>query len=350
MWERFKAIFWDMIANIGGLAGLVALAYPIVILSVRPSVNQNPDLHELVVFTLWILGLSLVAVVALTAVQWSRIREVHDREFFRTRIAVLQEQQRRTAQIVHNLAHDIRNQILHLSFAKDVLPSLDQKRKLEVIQRIERNWGMFNLYFVDNLKTLFDSLTGQSNAVCIKLVRTEFVQVQPEARTGEASPPSARETVKTVRTLYRDTMSNRLRRENDIRLAKFVATANSAFARILSGDTKDYYFLSNDLHSDTTYVNTNPRWREFYNAVLVCPIRIENFSDPQVAGADKYITYGFICVDSLKSFYRTDVELEILQAFSDMYFPLLYCFDTWRKVAQQGIASEMSEETAAQDR
>jgi hypothetical protein len=331
---RLRAVFWDIVANIGGLAGILALAYPILVLASKPSVQQNPDIHELVVFTLWILGLSFAAVITLTIVQWSKIRNVRDTDFLRTEVVDLKEQQRRSAAIFHNLAHDVRNQILHLLFAKDVIGSLEISKRTEVIERIERNWGMFNLYYLDNLKALCDSLTGQSNAVCIKVVRTEVVQSQPEPRAAEVCPPAQNETVKTIKTLYRDTISNRLRRENDIRLAKYVATSNSAFAKILSDDTKDYFFLSNDLQAEQSYVNTNPRWREFYNAAMVSPIRIENFSDPVPNPNEKYITYGFICVDSLNGKYRKDVELEILQAFCDLYFPLLYSFDAWRKSVQ----------------
>lgn len=330
--RKFSAVFWDSIANLGGFAGLLALIWPLVAIYNRPAVAANPDLQELVSFSIWIVAIALSAVIILTIVQWRKIQIAQDARFVLTRIADLEGQHEKIASIVHNLTHDARDQMLHLLLAKEVFPKLPPEEQRETMERIERNWGMFNLSYMDNLKTLFDSVTGRSNSVCIKLLREEAVSSQPMPRHAEVALPPATETLHSVRTLYRDTSSNRLRRENDIRLAKYEASSNSAFARILSADTKDFYFLSNDLKNEPTYVNTNPRWREFYNSALVSPVRIENFT--ATAHKDKYLTYGFFCVDSKSAQYRKDVELEFLQAFSDLYFPILHAFDGWRKAVQ----------------
>lgn len=331
--KKFVAVFWDIVANIGGLAGLIALAYPVYSLVNKPEVNANPDLHQLVVFTCWILGIAFAGVLVLVAVQWQKTGRLREFELQQYRIETLLENQRDIAISVHNIAHDVRNQIIHLLFAEGVLETIDKRAREEVIERIEKNWGMFNLYFLDNIKNVFDTLTGKNNSVCLKMVRTELVQSVPEPRTAEGDLSPTREMVKTVRTLYRDTQSHRLRRENDVRLEKYVANSNSAFAHILSNDTRNFFYLSNDLAKDQSYVNTNPRWREFYNATMVSPVRIENFTDPKPAETEKYITWGFLCVDSMKATYRQDVELELLEAFADLYFPLLYAFDAWRKAA-----------------
>ncbi len=333
-WRRFFITVWALLPNIGGVAGLVALTSPVVAVLFSPQLHKDPSLALMVNYTVWILVISFVTILALTVVSWSRLTAIEEAVGLRLEIALNKDQQRDIAEIVHNLTHETRNQIFNLMMAAEKTKTLSDRERVDALALLSRNWGMYNLYYLDNFKRLLDLLTNQNNSVCIKIFRTEYFKRHPDPKCNDIENAATDEIVYSVKTYFRDTRSYSRRHENDIRLEKYNAMSNSAFAHILSDDTKDFFYFNNDLESDRTYINTNARWREFYNSVMVSPIRIENFSrDRSDPHAERYRIFGFLCADSLKSQYRREVELHFLHAFADLYVPVLSAFDSWQRGA-----------------
>lgn len=119
-----------------------------------------------------------------------------------------------TANIVHNFCHEYRSVIAYLS--GDALENMTPEYYLEVKSSFQK----FFLFALPNIKELFDSLTEDSCAVCIKIIDEDL----------------------NVRTFRRDPVSYRARRESDSVLDIFPYKGNTAFANIMNSSIPDTSF------------------------------------------------------------------------------------------------------------
>lgn len=149
---------------------------------------------------------------------------------------------------------------------------------------------------------IFDKLSssGQS-AVCIKLLKYNH------DLDGFNGP--------YLWTAKRDDISALAREKIDHipRLRRYAPDENKAFSDIMSRTTSRDYFFCNDLQAMREYFNTNPHWRDFYNAVVVVPIKPCR-RDVQNS------TIGFLCVDSLHGRMIEEMAVSALVLIAEILY------------------------------
>ncbi len=200
--------------------------------------------------------------------------------------------QKKIAEIIHNYNHEFRQVILSI---------LEDTPATGTPVDHNRTRKEFFEYTLSQIKEIFDILTGDSCSACVKYLDNDYVS-----------------------TIARDHVSSRSRGEADAnpRLKKYKYSENTAFGRIMKEGYR--YFLSNNLHAmGDDYVNVNQKWQKLYNATLVQPIRY--LRDGGVGGVDgEAEVIGFICVDNMKGNFEEPIAIDILAAFSDPMYHMMY--------------------------
>ncbi|MGP8051701.1 MAG: hypothetical protein ACLPYB_13980, partial [Desulfobaccales bacterium] len=212
------------------------------------------------------------------------------------------EAQANIAVITHNVFHEHRKLINNI-YADS------SSQECENYETRVLSFHQFILYFVNNVKQLFDTLTRGRCSVCLKLITTD-----PKNDTGGL-----------VRTFMRDSISYRERSNTDMRIPEFHVHENTAFKRILDNECPDSYYICNNLKEERGYINLNQDWQKYYNACLVVPIRI--LKSKMNGTKTQHIVIGFLCVDNLHGGFDDRIGLNILAAFGDSLFHLFVAFN-----------------------
>lgn len=179
---------------------------------------------------------------------------------------------------------------------------------------IEKSFSSFMLYSLDNIKTLFDILTGEECYTCIKLILIGDEEEQIKINNDDDGLGNV-----YIKTYMRDSFSYRQRNIIDERIPTFKYHENTAFQRILEAKYPDSFFMSNNLKKDEiSYRNYREDWSTSYNACLVVPIRIQI----QTGG---YSIIGFMCVDNMHGGFN-NANKDILAGIGDHFFNLFQMF------------------------
>jgi hypothetical protein len=133
-----------------------------------------------------------------------------------------------SAEIVHNFCHEYR---CIMGYILGCDPGMGKEDYL----KISNSFHKFMLFALSNIKELFDILTGNECAVCIKII------------VDEAS----------VKTFLRDPVSYRSRSEIDRKMQSFPIMGNTAFDVITNPQLSDTYYICNDLKNEDQYTNLN---------------------------------------------------------------------------------------------
>ena len=205
------------------------------------------------------------------------------------------------ADIGHSIQDQLRDRIYELYNERSAIVSEEDLADFERIDH-ERTNEMFYLFLVDNIKRIFDLLTSDKCSVCIKML-----------------DEGNHESEIMVRTFMRDSGSYRERKSSDKAIYEYPYHENSAFKTILAPDTPNSYYVSDDLSKERTYINMNPNWNQYYNATLVCPIRIEILEEEESENY-KYSVLGFICVDNQKGGLNNRTAIQLLAGISDSLY------------------------------
>lgn len=106
------------------------------------------------------------------------------------------------------------------------------------------------------------------------------------------------------------------------------ANNNTAFKEILDDNHRNF-FICRDLNSyskvtNNEYVTANKSFSKYYNSVIVVPVALETEYNKKDICAEN-IVYGFLCIDSLKSFKDKDADLllEIAQLYATIICGIL---------------------------
>lgn len=203
--------------------------------------------------------------------------------------------QGRITAVTHNIAHGYRT-LLNQIHTDLVLGKFD-----EINDREKSFIGYIDL-FVNNIKDIFNALTGDTCSVCIK-----FLEEDKESKTI------------FVRTYRRDSLCYRERCPVDQEIERYPYYRNTAFISILSPTGKSYFLCNNlsERASKGEYENFNPMWHYYYNACLVVPIRASVKS-----GYFNNQNIGFLCVDNMKGGFDQVIGFNLLAAFADLSFVL----------------------------
>lgn len=157
--------------------------------------------------------------------------------------------------------------------------------------------------FVNRVKAIFDrNSTSGKCAVCIKLLK--FDHALPEF-DGPYLWTAKRDDISSIA---------RSKIDHQPRLRRYAPDENKAFSDIMSRQQGKDHFACNDLRAmGESYFNSNVRWPEFYNAVLVVPIK------PCREEASQS-TVGFLCVDSLDGIFSEDVAVPTLLLIAEILY------------------------------
>jgi len=188
------------------------------------------------------------------------------------------------AQIIHNFSHEYRNVIneIHSDLISQDYSNFENRRT---------SFRMFIVYMLSNIKEVFDILTFDEVSVCIKILYKE-------------------EEKFFVKTFMRDNISYRERSDTEKFLPEYPYYENTAFKNIMDIHCPDSHYLCNDLNKEKGYSNINKKWRKYYNACLVVPIRL-------IIGKHSSNVIGFICVDNFEGKFDDRIAVDILASFGD---------------------------------
>ncbi|HAH09858.1 MAG TPA: hypothetical protein DCL54_11375 [Alphaproteobacteria bacterium] len=270
--------------------------------------NSKVLISQLFIINICFLAFIVFLVYRLVAM----LNDVSEVRVIRNEPKDIRNNEKDIASIFHNICHEARNQIFFNTLSAESVIEEAHIDKGKFHDKL-RSFLMFNIYFLDNTKFLFETLTGESCSVCLK-----FLDVPDSAPSGRAELNEGTLRELRVRTFMRDSSSVRARRETDLRIDSIPARGNTAFDTILNGESQDNFYLCNDLVSDKRYINANMRWKEFYNATLVVPVRIER--------ENGYTVIGFLCIDSKIARFDQERCLEMASAIADLYYTIVHSF------------------------
>lgn len=202
-----------------------------------------------------------------------------------------------TSEIINNLAYYQRHIINKMDYFLENTSTANQ----ETVKKISDDFKKFLSTFTSNLQTHFTLLTSDNCAITIKVVKD-----------GK------------IKTFHRDAINYRLRKNADTSVdgkdVIYRIQDNFAFLVIHSKDYKETYYFCDDLKNDKQYFNTNPHWRNFYNATVVAPISIN-------IGKLKNELLGFLCVDNFNGNLAQKPVEGILNASSALLFPVFHKYE-----------------------
>jgi hypothetical protein len=153
---------------------------------------------------------------------------------------------------------------------------------------------------ISRTKSIFDELTGDNCAVCVKRL----------GRNDDGTFPELPTVVKTIRD-----STSQLRRsvDND---EKIDIRENTAFDYIMDGNKKRNFYFNNALFRSFVsgeYKNSRNNWYNHYNATAVCAIQ-----NPSKDHRDEII--GFLCIDNTKGGFDAELTYAIMQSVSSCLY------------------------------
>lgn len=257
--------------------------------------------------------------------------------------------QKKSALIVHNINHEVRNNIVTYIAMLGRLRAGGSINVSEISQ-MRSIFSEFMIYFCANVQKLADMHTRGECSVCIKIL---FNKEDHDHLPAEESI--------FVRTFFRDPISYRKRKSTDRSLPFYKYRTNTAFTDIL--ENKSSYFCIDNLRNysknvENDYQNGNRFWYDYYNACLVAPIRLkvpvkrqkgggedrdahetqENVKIPNEYRAPEFhekpqeklffSELGFICIDNFEGgFIDNEALIELINGFGDLLYVFWYQYD-----------------------
>jgi hypothetical protein len=196
--------------------------------------------------------------------------------------------------VLRQLQHILETRTGINSFFTDIY--LSEKSSID----LERATELYVDDLVYRAKLAFDRLTGDNCSVCIKLF----------AQTADGAYPETPVLTNTIRD-----PSSAADRVTDS--GQVIALAeNTAFLYITGNASSNGFYLNNDLYRSYlhgAYLNSRPRWFDYYNATAVCSI----MNPAKTADAE---TLGFLCVDNFKGNFETSVSFTLMKSLSACLF------------------------------
>jgi hypothetical protein len=153
---------------------------------------------------------------------------------------------------------------------------------------------------ISRAKSIFDELTGDECAVCVKRLGLNEDGAFPELPT----------VVKTIRD-----PASQLRRSVDNN-EKIDIRENTAFDFIMDRKNKKDFYFNNALfrsYLEGVYQNSRNTWQNHYNATAVCAIR-----NPSKDYDNEVL--GFLCIDNTKGGFDAELTYAIMQSVSSCLF------------------------------
>lgn len=205
--------------------------------------------------------------------------------------------------------------------------------------------GLTNLYtskLTCILDVLCDTLkkhTTKDVSACIKLIRYNDSE--------ETINKNAK-----IETFCRSVNSSTNRGEYES-THEIILSENTDFLEIIDENIEKNYFYQPSLsaydkalkENNKSYENTNNNWSEYYEGVIVVPIRIETKKLYHIKRNNSYHIIGFLCVDSKSTDAFTkkleNYYVEIVKSFSDIIYILLGQYKHFLKKLNQSKSNSL---------
>lgn len=307
-------MFKDSLNVIFGIVGLFGLGLSIALFASSYSENGAPNSGEI----FFALSLSIVflsiTLVAAYFYYLKELRKLNDLPSLNDGLVkdnihyeVLLNS---SAEILHNITHYYRNTL----YIFDRILDQNDNPEDKLDDAINYFYSFINT-FTSNVQSYFSAYTKDKCAVTVKLVKGDV-----------------------VKTFYRDSISYRSRKKNDIdsqgniKLSKI--NENSDFYSIMNKDLKETTFLCNNLQSHESYFNSNSDYLKYYNACAVVPISRNSRNNI-------LHVIGFLCVDNFKGRFTNQHVENFLCGLSDSLYNLFLKYEQIINLTDsKGISNE----------
>ena len=220
----------------------------------------------------------------------------------------------------YNFLHDFRNAYF------DILKAKTQPGNTYTIDGLTRDTKAFLEKGLNYLCDIMKDTTGEEVSACIKLI--------------EPAQKINKENCK-IFTFCRSVNSNKDRKNNDTQAV--LLKKNTDFKKVLDDG---FSFYQGDLVKydeslkkiDEKYENTNDKWKKYYRATIVSPIRVLNSKLNDKNSEEVYDTVGFLCIDSMstKAFreddIHKDINTDIVKSFAAEIYVILNKYNYYSKV------------------
>lgn len=212
---------------------------------------------------------------------------------------------------IEGLLHETRLDIRRVSVRVRAL-KLQGFDRSEVESQIYGNWRKYTINYLNVVRGIFESLTGESCSCCIKLL----------GWNGDEA-----EGVPIVKTMMRDSRSYRRRKYIDRNRGAYPVRSSVAFNHIINDPEFDHCFHSDDLSGVVNYSRSNPDWEKHYNATIVSRIgsRIYSINDCGVDHLSGYDLVGFLCIDNMSGGLSNRHAVHIMRLAAEIYDEYLNC-------------------------
>lgn len=179
----------------------------------------------------------------------------------------------------------------------------------EEVAMVKASFESYLSSTLDATSRLFKTYTNDTCAASIKL----FCEDKKAEKLDDGDDSTGHSG--SVWTLKRDSASTALRAQVDSVIKEYEYDKNAAFMYILDREHEPDYFVSNDLSELERlrrYWNENKKWKNFYNATIVVPIRSPNGR-----------CVGLLCVDNREGGFDDGRCVHILFGIAaDLYYSI----------------------------
>lgn len=219
---------------------------------------------------------------------------------------------------LHNIAHYYRNCMKNLDLKSDKVELLSKEEKQKIITRVD----FFLVVLTSNLQNYFSFVTGDNCSITIKLASRDK---------------------KHFVTFFRDPINFNKRRKAYNREERYLIKNDSALSIITNPAFENTYFYADNLQNlnigNSPYKNSNPMWKEFYNATLVVPITMIVEKKDKKTGKKEIENnvLGFLSVDNFKGKLGTDENKEFLLGVGDLLYILIEKYKNFIEIAYEDI-------------
>jgi hypothetical protein len=212
---------------------------------------------------------------------------------------------------IEGLLHETRLDIRRVSVRVRALKREGFDRS-EVESQIYGNWRKYTTNYLNVVRGIFESLTGESCSCCIKLLGWK----------GDSAAG-----VPIFDTMMRDSRSYRRRKYIDRNRGSYPVRSSVAFNQIINDPEFDHCFHSDNLSGVMNYSRSNPDRDKHYNATIVSRIGSRIYGIDK-NGVDRLIGYdlvGFLCIDNMSGGLSTPHAVNIMRLAAEIYDEYLNC-------------------------
>jgi len=309
-----------IINNIFGICSLIGLIVAVATIATTfhqiELISDKNDVYKSLADIYHILGYSLIGLILIFLIQsFSYNKKVSELEI---KLGELPLQYENIAQkanhyirlhksitnSIHNITHHYR--YIQIALQEDI-STLTRDGKVISADRCRKTCSKFEkymLFLLSNITSTVNIITKDECSTCIKIMKKN-----------------------KVKTLYRDPNSCREREKSDYTDDRNVfiydVKDNYAFKLITDSNSKETFFVCDNLIDHERYENKNREWNRLYNATIVVPIQARN--------KDKNDTrvLGFLCCDNMSGGFASKELKDYISSIGDLLYNIIDMYDIY---------------------